>query len=73
MQTGVRITKAGMVIGIVTVLILLFIYIKGRASSDRAYYSCTQLEAAGHHDIKSTDPLYNIKFDRDRDQVACEL
>lgn len=59
-----------LVIGIITFVILLFWYVRTMAKP--VIYSCTQLEAAGYHDIKKGSTLYRPQLDRDKDGVACE-
>lgn len=72
MTPGVRITKLGIVVGIVIVLILLFFYIK-KVNSQTTFYTCTQLEASGHSNIPKGNPLYQARLDRNSNNIACEL
>lgn len=71
MATRVEISKKGLaVIGIITLLILLFWYVKTMAKP--VFYSCTQAKANGFHDIPKDSQLYRPDLDRDKDGVACE-
>lgn len=74
MTPGIRITKTGLIlVGIVIVVLLVLVYLGRRAAGEIQYDSCTQLEAAGHSNIKKGDPLYQARFDRDKNDVACQL
>lgn len=74
MQPGVRITRTGLaLVGIIIVVLLILVYLGHRAAGEIQYNSCTQLEAAGHSNIKKGDPLYEARFDRNSNDVACEL
>lgn len=68
---NIGVSKVGlMLIGIITAIILIFWYVRTMAKP--VFYSCTQLKAAGYHDIKIGNQLYRPQLDRDQNGIACQ-
>lgn len=65
--------KPKILLSIVGLTILVCVIWYRNTHAAQVFYSCTQAEAAGYHDIKISSPLYRKSLDRDNDQVACEL